>query len=401
MSYKSLKIWHCIIVMFLLTVGFCFERIIDILRYVFVEHKVLNTLHFWDVVLSLSLLLIVAGSTIFFRNKKILSMSINPGMAFIISILWLGLFASIISNHNPEKHNDLSVCRLLPPLSSVQHVGIIKKAPALNSWDDYKYEYAADEIKINENSINLISHDKTITIENKWGSESIELNSMVFLFGTDEYGRDIFSRVIYGTRLSVLVGISAMIIASLIGLLLGFSAGYSVKFIDNILNRFAEMFLVLPVIFIVILLLALFGNSLLVVIAVLGCSGWMSLFKIVRGEVLSLKGKDFVITSELLGYSKIQILLKEMMPGLISPITVNLIFLFGNVIVAESALSFLGLSAGNNLPTWGAMINEGQYFLGQAWWISFFPCLFLCITLISSNSFARKFRKDYLLISVR
>ena len=150
------------------------------------------------------------------------------------------------------------------------------------------------------------------------------------------------------------------------------------------------MFLAFPVIFLIILILALFGNSLFTVIFVLGFSGWMSLFKIVRGEVISLKNKDFFITAQLVGLNKKSLLLKEVLPVITAPIVVNLVFQYGNVILAEAALSFLGLGTGSSYPSWGAMIEAGQNYLSQAWWMIFFPGITLFFTLFAANNLGRE-----------
>ena len=150
------------------------------------------------------------------------------------------------------------------------------------------------------------------------------------------------------------------------------------------------MFLVFPVLFLIILILALFGNSLFSVIAVLGVSGWMSLFKIVRSEVISLKNKDYFITAKLIGLSGKDLLLKEVLPIIMAPLIVNLVFQYGNVILAEAALSYLGLGTGSIYPSWGVMIESGQNYLSQAWWMIFFPGIFLSVTLYTANNFGKK-----------
>jgi peptide/nickel transport system permease protein len=131
------------------------------------------------------------------------------------------------------------------------------------------------------------------------------------------------------------------------------------------------------------------------VIFVLGFSGWMSLFKIIRSEVISLKQKDFFITAQMVGLSKKQLLMKEVMPIILTPLVVNLIFLFGSVILAEAALSYLGLGTGSNHPSWGSMIDAGQNYLKDAWWMIFFPGMALIITLYSANDLGQKIKTQF------
>jgi len=215
------------------------------------------------------------------------------------------------------------------------------------------------------------------------------IKNKFFLLGTDEFGRDLFARLLYGTRISITVGIGAVILSFIIGILLGFVAGYRGGILDISLNRFTEMFLAFPVIYLIVLILALFGSSIFSVIIVLGISGWMSLFKIVKSEVLSIKQKDYFATAELVGLNKFQLLKKEIFPVIITPVLVNLIFLFSNVILAEAALSYLGLGTGNSYPSWGSMISSGQEYITKAWWLIAFPGLALILTLFTFNSSGR------------
>ena len=137
----------------------------------------------------------------------------------------------------------------------------------------------------------------------------------------------------------------------------------------------------------------MFGNSLLSVIFVLGFSGWMSLFKIVKSEVISAKNKDYIVSASLLGLNKFNILIKEILPVIIVPVIVNIIFQFSNVILAESALSYLGLGSGSSYPSWGSMIESGQQYITKAWWMIFFPGLILILTIFSVNDLGKKMNK--------
>jgi peptide/nickel transport system permease protein len=186
-----------------------------------------------------------------------------------------------------------------------------------------------------------------------------------------------------------------VLLSFIIGLLLGAASGYFGGMIDLTLNRLTDTFLSFPAIFLIIIILALFGNSMFAVIFVLGFSGWMSLFKIIRGEVISLKQKDFFITAQMVGLSKKQLLMKEVMPIILTPLVVNLIFLFGSVILAEAALSYLGLGTGSNHPSWGSMIDAGQNYLKDAWWMIFFPGMALIITLYSANDLGQKIKTHF------
>ncbi len=221
------------------------------------------------------------------------------------------------------------------------------------------------------------------------------ITGKTFFLGTDEFGRDIFARLVYGSRISLLVGIGSVFLSLFIGLTLGFIAGYRGGIIDIVLSRVTDLFLAFPVIYLVILVLALFGSSLLSVIVVLGVSSWMSLFKIVKSEVLAIKQKDYLITAGLIGLSKKQLLLKEILPVIIAPVIVTLVLQFSNVVLAESALSYLGLGTGTSYPSWGAMISSGQEYIMKAWWMIIFPGLCLILTLLSVNSAGNRLNKVF------
>jgi peptide/nickel transport system permease protein len=247
--------------------------------------------------------------------------------------------------------------------------------------------------KIKYYQANVVNDIPKIILKYNFSHPIITTN--FYLLGTDELGRDIFSRIVFGTRVSLFVGLSAVIISFVLGLGFGFLAGYPGGFLDVIMNRITEMFLVFPVLFFIILILAFFGNSLFSVILVLGLSGWMSLFKIVRGEIISLKNKDYFITAKLLGLSKKSLLIKEILPVIFPSVMANLVFLYGSVILSEAALSYLGIGTGSSVPSWGSMIEAGQNYLSQAWWMILSPGLCLFVTLYVANKLGKKMQFYY------
>jgi peptide/nickel transport system permease protein len=351
--------------------------------------------HFISVILILVLPVIIIRG---WKRSGAKRLSFNSFV--ILMLILLFVFAPLISNADPEAGRDLRVTKLLPPFSSL-------KALQLESKKD-GHDFYSKKNKIIPGTLNNIIFADSISFKNKIfvyqrGKVTVldkkevsfeagipRVETALFILGTDEFGRDIFSRLVYGTRISLIVGCGAVLVTFILGVGLGFTAGYSGGIIDTVLSRLSDMLLAFPVIFLVILLIALFGNSLVTVILVLGYSGWMSLFKVVRSEVISVKGKDFFISAKLGGLKGKDLLIKEVLPVIITPVIVNLIFQYGNVILAEAALSFLGLGTGNSYPSWGAMIDSGQQYLEQAWWMIFFPGLALIITLFTANNLGRE-----------
>ena len=413
---SGLKIIHWIIFLWLLLAIIRFELIIDylylILSYISLfftdTSSAFAVLSFGlvDAFLSTLLFLLIIPLILFFGKRfRFITGKLNFSFGFLIVLGFVFLFAPIISNENPDFSKNLSVTKLLPPLSSVKQFEL-KYDELSNLSDAEMFRMKSAEIikpSFNENIIfadsvklseKIIYYQKNISYEieseqiiNEGGIPLIE--EKFFLLGTDEFGRDLFVRLIYGTRISLTVGIGAVVLSFVIGIILGFIAGYRGGFPDILLNRFTEIFLAFPVIYLVVLILALFGSSIFSVIIVLGVSGWMSLFKIVKSEVLSIKQKDFFSTAELVGLSKYKLLSKEILPVIIVPVVVNLVFLFSNVVLAEAALSYLGLGTGNTYPSWGSMISSGQEYITKAWWLIAFPGLSLILTLFSFNSSGR------------
>ena len=217
----------------------------------------------------------------------------------------------------------------------------------------------------------------------------------MFLLGSDEYGRDVFTRIIFGSRISLLVGFGAVIVSLLLGIILAFIAAENGGVLNLFICRITDLFLTFPAIFLVMLILALFGSNVFSIIVVLGFTGWMSLFKIAKSEIISIKSKEYYLSAKLIGLKNSKLLIREILPVIIVPVMVNLIFQFSNVVLAESALSFLGLGLGNNYPSWGAMIESGQRYIEQSWWLIFMPGFVLVVTLLSINELGRKISKSF------
>lgn len=209
-----------------------------------------------------------------------------------------------------------------------------------------------------------------------------------FSLGTDDQGRDILVRIIYGTRISLFVGVVATAITVLIGTLAGLAAGYFGKVADTILARLMDWLLAVPFLLLAIALVSVFGQGLKVVIIVLGVFGWASVGRIVRGQVLSIKEKEYVEAARALGAGPWRIMLVDILPNLIAPVIVYSSLLIPVTIVAEASLSYLGVGIPPPTPDWGQMINNGSsLYLYGPWWTLVFPSLALLITTLAFNIF--------------
>jgi len=205
----------------------------------------------------------------------------------------------------------------------------------------------------------------------------------VYLMGTDQIGRDVFSRLLHGTRVSLIFGFGAGMVALIVGITVGSMAGYYGGFLDDLLSRTIEMFLMIPSLFLVILAVALFGTNMYVSMICVGLTVWPSNAKIMRAQVLSIKNQEYVMSARLIGASDFRILVRHIIPNAIAPVIANATLLVGSAILTEAALSFLGLGDLNN-PSWGQMLHYAQYYIG-AWWMALFPGLFITVTIVAFN----------------
>jgi peptide/nickel transport system permease protein len=203
--------------------------------------------------------------------------------------------------------------------------------------------------------------------------------------GTDQFARDVLSRLLYGTRISLTIGFVAVGISVTIGTLLGAIAGFIGGFVDGALMRFVDMVISFPRLVLLITIIALFQASIFLIIAVLGLTLWPSTARIVRGEVLSLREREFVQAATALGYSKKRIILRHLIPNALAPVIVAATLGIGNTIVLEAGLSFLGLGVQPPTPSWGTMVADGRNVLLNAWWLSTFPGLAIVFTVLSFN----------------
>ncbi|MBI3128187.1 MAG: ABC transporter permease [Candidatus Tectomicrobia bacterium] len=203
--------------------------------------------------------------------------------------------------------------------------------------------------------------------------------------GTDSLGRDILSRLIYGARVSIMVGVVSVAISGVVGITLGLVAGFFGGKLDDFIMGLAEIQLAFPFILLAITVMAVVGPGLFNVITVLGISRWVAYGRVVRGQVLTVREKEFVEAARALGYPLHRVLFFQILPNITSPLIVIATFAVAGNIISESSLSFLGLGVPTSTVTWGSMLAEGREYLRVAWWLAAFPGLAIMLTVLSIN----------------
>lgn len=204
------------------------------------------------------------------------------------------------------------------------------------------------------------------------------------ILGTDELGRDILTRLIYGSRSSILVGVCAALLAGSIGISLGLMAGYFKK-IDMVLMRLADIQLAFPSMLLALAIIAVLGGGFWKLILVLGITGWVNYARVVRSEVLSLRTSDYVLAAQTNGVGTARILFVHIFPNVIGPALTIMTFQVAGAITSEASLSFLGLGISPTTATWGNMLHSGQMYMMTAWWISVFPGVCIVLIVIAIN----------------
>ena len=213
----------------------------------------------------------------------------------------------------------------------------------------------------------------------------VENGSQAYLLGTDNLGRDMLSRIIYGSRISLMVGAATVIFAGLLGCALGAIAGYFGRTADEIVSKISEIFLAFPFLLIAIAIMAFLGQGVGNLIAALMLSRWVQFCRVVRGEVFSIKERDFVTAAKALGGQDWYVLFRHVVPNTFASVTVIATFAMAVVIISEASLSFLGLGVPVHIPTWGSMLSEGRSYINRAPWLTIFPGLAIFITVFGIN----------------
>lgn len=298
------------------------------------------------------------------------------GLIFVFAMLALALLAPFIANNKPYYYvHDEKLC--FPVLQDVFF---------LNKFISYPEFIETDFRRLSEDPSQKLLMPPIPYSPTEYDLDSILIvPSHVHWMGTDDQGRDVAARMIYGSQVSLSVGFVAVAIYVVIGIFFGALAGYFGGKVDLIISRLIEIVMCFPTFLLILSVLAFIGTGLLNIMIVIGVTSWTGIARLVRGEFLKLRDQDFVTSSRALGASTLKIIVRHILPNSLSPVLVSVTFGIASSILIESSLSFLGFGVQPPTPSWGEILSQSREFIDIAWWLMFFPGLAIFLTITAFN----------------
>jgi len=299
------------------------------------------------------------------------------GLVLVAALLLVAVLAPLLSPYEPTEQTDPAVSQYRPPGTVLAAVHL-----AHGDWR------LADRVERTPEGLRL---HRLGRVEELAAAEVRNLtpdgvaDSRRFLLGSDKFGRDLLSRMIHGTRVSLGVALGSVLLALTLGVAVGSAAALGGPVIDGLLMRMVDALLAFPSLFLLIVLAAFFRPSTLVIVIVLATGSWMGISRMIRAEILSLRSREFVLAARAMGQHPFAILVRHLLPNAFTPALIQATLLVGQLILVESTLSFLGLGIQPPTPSWGNMIAEGREALARAWWIATFPGVAIAVTVIAFN----------------
>ena len=299
------------------------------------------------------------------------------GVALVSLLLLLAAVAPLLAPYDPAEQLDPSAAAYRPPGTALAAVHL-----ADGGWR------LADRVERTEAGLVLTRRGQSEEIP---ASSVLNLtpegvaDRRVFLLGSDKFGRDVLSRLLYGARISLAVGLISALLALTLGVAVGSAAALGGPLVDTLLMRGVDALLSFPALFLLIAIAALVDPGLWSTVVILGSLNWLAISRLVRAEILSLKNREFVVAAHALGQHPLAILWRHLLPNALTPVLIQTVLLLGGLILVESSLSFLGLGIQPPTPSWGNMISEGREALSFAWWIAVFPGAAIAIAVIAWN----------------
>jgi len=345
--------------------------------------------------------------------RSFMKQSIALYASAIIFVLYSAAFlAPFIAPFSPYDQQDFLVTAYQPPFSRVNAL-VLKQpktltipiqqgnTPAIHRANSLIRDFQVLKTRNEPHTLRFVNEyhvegnnvvyrqgirTKTMPVEElaKSGKGDIAL-TRTFILGTDQYGRDILSRVIYGSKISLSIGFLVVLISVTLGTVIGVTSGYFGGWIDAVMMRLVDVLIAFPALFLILIIIATFGNSIYLIVITLSFTGWMGVARIVRSQVLSLKEQEFILAAKSLGLSNLRIIFRHLAPNTMTPVIIAATLRIGSIILTEAGLSFLGLGVQPPTPSWGNIINEGRDSLLNYWWISTFPGIAILTTVVCFN----------------